>query len=795
MQFEFAEKYGRAISEVKSRHGEILSRIAQPAKQKSYKGKPSYVCPVCGHGKGGDGVTFNDEGLWHCFNCQTSGDVLKWYQLQTRCNGFYDALRGCCEVLGVKMAIDDSGASGGVTEALPPATKTPTAWERLQARVKWERKNDHYKTVGTAESDADKSALVKERTDYLARCAKCLADSDDPKGAPGRGYLRKRGLGDTGLWAFVGLGYDPVTGRITIPYNAIYTNLPSFTARKVGFKADGSAVSDKDSGALKYLDGGSKYLFMCPNIYELPEARRIYVCEGALDAVSVWYALGLDAMVIALNGVDNRQQLLDFVEHYRNNGGHDGVSIAKGAEFVLMLDNDEAGRRATEFLADGLARLGCVGRDIGGIWGADGDANNHCRRLAAIEGKPFDQCVGISREIEAALLNTPPFAPLSAAPNVEADGGVTTPADGQPVSGELLESGRVAAYLADVQNLREPLSTGIWALDSVMGGGFLEGLYIFGAVTGFGKTTLALQAANHIASQGRDVLIVSMEMSRKELWAKSVSRFTYELAKRKYAERNELERPRLCKELAQTAGQILCRYPTLSGDAKATVDQAMEMYNAYAHHLMVKEGIGDVTADNVRGLVQELQRERGVAPVVLVDYLQILAPSDVRSSDKQAIDKGVLALKRIARDFHTPVIGISSFNRANYDEPLNLKAFKESGAIEYASDMLLGMQYQGMDYADEDFNAAKGGEAGVDAVGRNYRRRVRGLRKTEEDAARKGEQPVHIQVKVLKNRNGLKNDCVLNFYNWFNYFDSAGLGNKGTIENPFDPDNPVILRK
>ena len=63
---------------------------------------------------------------------------------------------------------------------------------------------------------------------------------------------------------------------------------------------------------------------------------------------------------------------------------------------------------------------------------------------------------------------------------------------------------------------------------------------------------------------------------------------------------------------------------------------------------------------------------------MIIDYVQILAPHDPRATDKQIIDRAVLELKRISRDFKTPVIGISSFNRMSYKNAVSMEAFKES---------------------------------------------------------------------------------------------------------------------
>ena len=44
----------------------------------------------------------------------------------------------------------------------------------------------------------------------------------------------------------------------------------------------------------------------------------------------------------------------------------------------------------------------------------------------------------------------------------------------------------------------------------------------------------------------------------------------------------------------------------------------------------------------------------GESPVVIIDYLQILAPYSERATDKQNTDKAVMELKRISRDYKIP---------------------------------------------------------------------------------------------------------------------------------------------
>lgn len=133
-------------------------------------------------------------------------------------------------------------------------------------------------------------------------------------------------------------------------------------------------------------------------------------------------------------------------------------------------------------------------------------------------------------------------------------------------------------------------------------------------------------------------------------------------------------------------------------------------------------GIG---VEQIREGVKQHIAVTGARPLVIVDYLQILTPNEEgRYTDKQIIDKAVLELKCISRDFKVPVIAVSSFNRACYNTSVTMEAFKESGAIEYSSDVLLGLQLEGA--GNKDFNVDKA----------------------------KGQSTRKIELVILKNRNG-----------------------------------------
>ena len=78
-----------------------------------------------------------------------------------------------------------------------------------------------------------------------------------------------------------------------------------------------------------------------------------------------------------------------------------------------------------------------------------------------------------------------------------------------------------------------------------------------------------------------------------------------------------------------------------------------------------------------------------------------------RATDKQIVDHNITELKQLSRDFDIPIIAVSSLNRQSYSGKITMSAFKESGAIEYGSDVLIGLQLTGSGEKDFDADAAK----------------------------------------------------------------------------------------
>ena len=549
-------------------------------------------------------------------------------------------------------------------------------------------------------------------TEYFETCAKRIEETN-----------YHRGITLETLKKFK-IGYDPKTRqpkRYSDPEDAfliIPKDEQHYTMRYAGSRK----YIGYDGQEYKVFHVNGSRLFNCS---ALRQGRPVFIVEGEIDALSI---IDVGGEAVGLGSTSNARKLVDLL---RENGAV--------APLILALDNDESGNKKAEELRSELQKLSIPYVDFTYPDGCK-DAND-----VLVE----------DRDLLKKLVQDAELGAISKSEDQSNDDIISLERDSNAHAMEdfMLRIGRGNTE-------RTFIPTGFPSLDSVLEGGLYPGLYVIGAVSSLGKTSFCLQIADQIASSGKniDVLIFSLEMSRDELIAKSISRLTYELEMKEDGNVDGRH------SKAKTTLGILVgsRYNGYTAEELDLIEEAVGVYSGdYSSHLYIHEGMGNIGVNEIRKEVDRMKRIKGSAPVVIVDYLQILSPSSdamIRATDKQIVDKNVLELKRLSRDYKIPVIGISSFNRDNYENPLNLSAFKESGAIEYGSDVLLGMQYDGMDYEDGEKDNSP-----------NRTKRIRGLKKTNEMLAKDGGS-YPIEVKILKNRNGNRGTVGLWFCPMFNCY-------------------------
>lgn len=291
--------------------------------------------------------------------------------------------------------------------------------------------------------------------------------------------------------------------------------------------------------------------------------------------------------------------------------------------------------------------------------------------------------------------------------------------------------------IAQLKNYKE-VKTGFSNLDNKIGS-LYPGLYAIGAISSLGKTTFTHQIADQIAAAGHDVLFFSLEQSRFELASKSIARLT--------AQAN-----------IQTASNALSIrkgdiFGTGSDKEKAVLKAYQDYKRAVGDKISIIEGNFDTNIDTIKRTVENYIKNNGVKPIVIVDYLQVIQSDPAQKvTTREAIDIIVTELKRLSRDKDIVVIVISSLNRNNYLSPIDFESFKESGGIEYTSDVVWGLQLQAMN--NDIFNKEKGLKE-----------------KRELVRTAKAENPRKIEFVCLKNRYGRSSFKIgFIYYPEFDYF-------------------------
>lgn len=557
-------------------------------------------------------------------------------------------------------------------------------------------------------SKADPEEPEPDYLDFFRKANRNLSQTDYHRGLS-RKTLDHFLVGYVEAWKHPKIPFSKPSPRLIIP-----TSRHSYAARDTR-----SNLTEKQQEDCK-MKVGQLRIFNSKAIETAD--KPIIITEGEIDAMSI-YEVGGEA--IGLGGL-NVDRLLGILE------GHKPKH-----PLIIALDNDKDPEtrkkvdKAAEELEDGLDKLKI----------------NHYRINIQGDYKDANEALNADREA------------LRAA--VEEAEMVERKDEMEKLRNES-NLNFLDHFVNEIKTSKPAVPTGFQNLDDRLDGGLYPGLYMVGAISSLGKTSFCLQIADNIARKGRKVLYISLEMARSELIAKSISRNTFQETLRTGADTRN----------AKTMRGILdgSRYAKYSSEERQLIQTAYDQYREYAGNIWIMEGIGDIAVSDIREKVEHFQACYQEAPVVIIDYLQILAPSNEHFSDKQNTDKAVKELKWLSRDYKLPIIAISSFNRDNYLAPVNQAGFKESGAIEYTSDVLIGLQYEGMDYQE--------GEQEKDR-----QKRIRQLiDRCQEDGDAGRSQPV--QVKILKNRSSKKGSTFLDFYPVFSSYESRDLEEFTDLINP-----------
>lgn len=207
------------------------------------------------------------------------------------------------------------------------------------------------------------------------------------------------------------------------------------------------------------------------------------------------------------------------------------------------------------------------------------------------------------------------------------------------------------------------IPSGIRDLDFSTGGWRNTNLIILAARPGVGKTSFALHLAITAARHGKWVNFYGLEMKNADL-------FRILLSGETDIPRSDLRDGRLevedWNQIHQSIGKLQ-GFPIIWNDYAGTT-------------------VSQIKANTIRN------KKAGRCDMVIIDYLQLLKPTDKKAIREQQISDMTRTLKETALSENIPVIALSQLNREvekrSGKEP-NLSDLRESGAIEQDADIVL----------------------------------------------------------------------------------------------------------
>lgn len=574
----------QAKQAIRTRYAELLT----PAKKRG-----TFICPLCQNGTGSDGdgmgISKKDPERVHlkCFKCGFYGDIIELVKQSRNLGTDAEAFAAVREELGIK--IDGTDDPGIIVHTVQPQEEEPE----------------------------------RDFTEYFGLMEAHLSGAE--------GYLSSRGIGLDTARRFR-LGYDmrwihpkvredqrkkgsdwlpPASRRLIIP-----TSEHSYIAR---------AIDPKDEYQKQKV--GAVRFFNLEALYNA-QKRPVFVTEGEIDALSIIEAGGL---ACGLGSANRTRDFLGYMEAHRTDN-----------LILLALDNDEAGRKATADLEEGLKDLGLSFKAVK-IYGDSKDANEELVRNPD----------SFRAAIRAEEANCKPGAAM------------------------------VLSFMQSIRNRRyEPVRTGLAPLDDVLRGGFLrQTLVTLGAAPGMGKTFFAQQVFEGMAQNGHNVLYFNLEMSRDQMLARSFARIA------RARERSTMEAIDVLQEYRWTPEQ------------REMIEGKIAPYytDTIAPHMAYNPGGSTADLDTILAQMEaaaERAKKAGMnAPIVVIDYLHLLRGTgreDVQTVIKRAVD----AFKGYAMRNNSIVLCIIAFNRdSNKDGKVRMESGRDTSAIEYSGDLMLGLNY------------------------------------------------------------------------------------------------------
>tara|TARA_R110000824_G_scaffold60345_1_gene161332 strand:+ start:1869 stop:3176 length:1308 start_codon:yes stop_codon:yes gene_type:complete len=219
----------------------------------------------------------------------------------------------------------------------------------------------------------------------------------------------------------------------------------------------------------------------------------------------------------------------------------------------------------------------------------------------------------------------------------------------------------IDTLIDDINSIERHIPSKWEWLDNCLGGGFLEAgksLYVFAGETNIGKSIFLGNIAHNIAKEGKNVLVVTLEMSEL-LYAR-----------------------RICSNVTKVPMKELV------GNTPA-IKEAIKDQNG---KIFIKEfPPSTITPSQLKGFIKKFQEQGIKLDAIVLDYLNLMH-STIGNNSYERIKNVTEQVRAMSYLFNCPIISATQLNRAGFDQDNpDLATISESIGLAATADVIVSI--------------------------------------------------------------------------------------------------------
>lgn len=209
------------------------------------------------------------------------------------------------------------------------------------------------------------------------------------------------------------------------------------------------------------------------------------------------------------------------------------------------------------------------------------------------------------------------------------------------------------------KGLPSGINTGFSDLNRMIGGFKPATFIIIASRPSIGKTSLGLHFTINAAFKNKWVNIFSFEMTKTQLFKILISG------------ESEVDRTNI------RDGKLTDNELSIINKATGNID-----------HLPIIWNTRPMTVHQIKSVIRK-NHKKNKCDLVIIDYLQLIKPTDSKAIREQQISEMTRELKLMTVEFNIPIIALCQLNRLAATEIPQLHHLRESGAIEQDADNVI----------------------------------------------------------------------------------------------------------